>query len=441
MKIYSTYKVKIKHYNSIFKNTVTIYRHAVDYLIHVCLDNYDSYFKLDGNLNRQRYIESLIHKTKENPNVSYDFDEHFYKMPSYMRRCAINEAIGKVSSYKSNHANWLEDTTKGKEPSKPIAGYVYPSYYRDNMYKETEDPYTVKIKVFVRNTWDWINVQLRKSDKDYIYRHCNDKKVCVPTLQKRGQGWYLDFPIEEQVKLKTVDIKDQVAICVDLGINHSATMCAMRSDGTILDRRFIKLSKEIDSLTHSLNRIKKAQQHGNRKMPRLWARTNGYNHDISVKTANEILIFATQHNADVIVFEHLDKKSKKQGSKKQRLALWRSAEVQRIVTHKAHELGMRISHINAKGTSQLAYDESGKALRGKKAGFKSYSLCQFQNGKIYNCDLSASYNIGARYFIRELLKSLSESSRLHIEAKVPQCSKRSTCTLSTLINLNAVLAS
>ena len=57
------------------------------------------------------------------------------------------------------------------------------------------------------------------------------------------------------------------------------------------------------------------------------------------------------------------------------------------------------------------------------------------------CDLSASYNIGARYFIREITKSLDESSRLLIEAKVPQCSKRSTCTLSTLISLNAELMS
>ncbi|MDD6281988.1 MAG: transposase, partial [Oribacterium sp.] len=57
------------------------------------------------------------------------------------------------------------------------------------------------------------------------------------------------------------------------------------------------------------------------------------------------------------------------------------------------------------------------------------------------CDLSASYNIGARYFIREILKSLDESSRLAIEAKVPQSAKRSTCTFSTLISLNAELMS
>lgn len=120
---------------------------------------------------------------------------------------------------------------------------------------------------------------------------------------------------------------------------------------------------------------------------------------------------------------------------------WRKAEVQSIVTNQAHRLGMRISCINPKNTSKLAYDGSGEVVRGQNAGFNTYELCKFQSGKIYNCDLSASYNIGARYFIREILKSLEEQIRLLIEAKVPQCSKRSTCTLSTLISLNAELIS
>ena len=440
MNLKSSYKIKIKNYNHIFKQTIKIYREAVDYMIGVCLDQWNHINPLDKK-SRYNFVEKLIHKTSKNPSSLYDFDILYPNMPSYLRRKVCAEAIGKVSSYKSNHANWLEDTSKGKEPSKPIAGYIYPTFYLDNMYRETDDIYSIKIKIFIHNTWDWLKVDLRKTDMDYIQHHCYGKKKSAPTLKKVGKQWFLEFCFEKNIKLTTTPIKDQIAISVDLGINHSATMCAMKSDGTILDRKFATLSSETGSLYHSLNRIKKAQQHGNHKTPRLWARTNGYNHDISVKTANEILIFATQYNADVIVFEHLDKKGKKQGSKKQRLALWRSAEVQRIVTHKAHELGMRISHINAKGTSQLAFDGSGKVLRGKKVGFNSYSLCQFQNGKIYNCDLSASYNIGARYFIREILKSLSESLRLHIEAKVPQCSKRSTCTLSTLINLNAVLAS
>ena len=437
MQIYTAYKVKIKHYNHIFKDTVAIYRKAVDYLIDVCTVNWDDVSDIGSSLRKQRYIETLVHATKENPNPVYDFDSKFYKMPSYLRRGAISEAIGKVSSYKSNLANWNKNPI-GKEPSVPKAGLVFPSMYRTVMYNQTDD-YRAQLKVYVRNTWDWITVDLRKSDMDYIVRHCKERKQCAPTLQKRGREWFLDFPFEEKVTLNDSNINDQTIAAVDLGINTAATISVMRSDGTILGRHFCKLSKETDHLTHSINRIKKAQRHGNHKTPRLWARTKGINQDIATKTANYIMDVAVLYNADVIVFEHLDRNGNTRGSKKQRLKLWRSQEVQSIVTNKAHRLGMQISRICAWGTSKLAYDGSGTVLRGKDGGFNTYELCKFRNGKTYNCDLSASYNIGARYFIREILKSLDESSRLLIEAKIPQCSKRSTCTFSTLISLNAVL--
>ena len=66
-----------------------------------------------------------------------------------------------------------------------------------------------------------------------------------------------------------------------------------------------------------------------------------------------------------------------------------------------------------------------------------YALMEFPTGKTYNADLNASYNIGARYFIRHLLKTVTETQRLALEAKVPQVAKRSTCTLSHLINLRS----
>lgn len=436
MKIFTTYSVKIKHYNHIFKDTVFIYRKAVDFFIDVCLNKWECMLPISGNVLRQQYVERLCHKTGDNSNPQYaDFDTKFYKMPSYLRRSAINEAIGKVSSYKANLANWETDPV-GRKPSEPKAGYVFPSMYRTGMYNQT-DEYTAQLKVYVRNTWDWITVDLRKSDMDYIYRRCNGRKQCAPTLQKRGKEWFLDFPFEEKVKLADIPVHEQTIVAVDLGINTAATISVMRSDGTILGRHFCKIPKETDHLTHSINRIKKAQQNRNHKTPRLWARAKGINHDIAVKTAVFIMDVAVLYNADVIVFEHLDKDGKVRGSKKQKLKLWRSQEVQSIVANKAHRLGMRISHVCAWNTSRLAYDGSGSVLRGKDGGFDTYELCKFQNGKTYNCDLSASYNIGARYFIRELLKSLPERERLHIEAKVPQCCKRSTCTFSTLVNLNA----
>lgn len=445
MKIMSTYKAKILYHNKIFGASIQAYQKAVDYFIPVCLEEWDTISAVSGAKERKTIVESLTLPTKNHPVVKYDFpnsDRQFQKFPSYLRRAAIAEAIGKVSSYMSNLSNWEEEdpSTRGKRPGMPKAGNVYPALYKGNMYKQT-GPYEFQIKVWIRNTWDWITVKMRKSDIDYINKHCKNRKMLSPTLQKRYRNWYLDFCFEEKAELNDTPVDEKVVLAVDLGINNSCTCSVMLSDGTVAGRHFLKLPAEEDSLKHALGRIKKAQSLGARKMPRLWGVAKGINQDISVKTANFIIDTAVLYNADVIVFEALDTSGKKKGSKKQRLHHWKAQAVQSMVTDKAHRLGMRISRVCAWGTSKLAYDGSGSVLRGKDAGLGSYSVCRFQTGKIYNCDLSASYNIGARYFIRETLKSLPEKVKLEVLAKVPELSRRTTCTLSSLISMHAALCS
>lgn len=441
MNITSMYSVKIKEYRHIFKESVEQYRSAVDFFIDVCLKEWDSITPIKGLKAKQSFVETLTLPTSKRTSVQYNFNLKFYKMPCYLRRAAISEAIGKVSSYKSNLSNWeaSDKHAHGLKPSLPKAGFCYPVLYRGNMYVRKSD-YTAQIKVFRNNTWDWITVQLRKSDVDYILHHCKSLKECTPTLQKRGKCWYLDFAFEQNIKLVNIPIREQTILSVDLGINSSATCTVMRSDGTVLGRRFLHLPKEYDSLKHKIGHIKRAQRHGSRVVTNLWSYAKGVNDDIAVKTTNFIMENAVLYDVDVIVFEHLDLNKKKRGSHKQRLALWKARYVQNMVEHKAHVNGIRISHINAWGTSYLAYDGSGRVLRGcDSTKCKSYSECEFQNGKIYNCDLNATYNIGSRYFVRELLKTLPARERQHIEAKIPGCAKRSTCTLATLISLNGEL--
>ncbi|ALX48935.1 SDR family NAD(P)-dependent oxidoreductase [Lentibacillus amyloliquefaciens] len=98
---------------------------------------------------------------------------------------------------------------------------------------------------------------------------------------------------------------------------------------------------------------------------------------------------------------------------------------------KMHYVGMRISRINARNTSALAFDGSGKLTRNNKK-----DLATFTTEKVYHADLSASYNIGARYFIRGIQKCISEKKWLALQAKVPELSKRTQQTLSSLIALH-----
>lgn len=449
MKLMFTYSVRINHYRSIFNDTMDAYRAAVDFFIGVALKEWDVISQIDGAHQRKTFVEQMTHKTRNRPTVRYDFDaadRRFYKMPTDLRRAATMEALGRVSAYFSHLRNWEESPkdTCGAPPSVPKAGFACPALYRDEMYVRM-DTYTARVKVYIRHTWDWLEVSLRKSDVDYILHHCADRKACVPTLRRRGKRWYLDFAFEETVTFHDTPLEDRTVLAVDLGINNPCVCTAMRSDGTILSRNFLSLNREQDCLTHSLNRIKKAQQNRAKCTPRLWAKVKGVNDDIAVKTANFIVQTAAENGCDVIVMEHLDLQGKKRGSKKQRLHHWRVQYVQRMVADKAHRLGIRVSTVCAWGTSKLAFDGSGVVTRGNymKNGIEktNYSMCLFPSGKEYHCDLNASYNIGARYFVREIMKSLPETVRLDMEAKVPPCAKRSTCTFSTLISLNAGLRS
>lgn len=220
MNIFSSYKVKIKHYNHIFEQTVEIYRNAVSFFIEVCDKEWDVLEPLK-NLERCRKIEKLTLHTKNNQNPKYDFNERFYKMPAYLRRSAINTAIGCYSSYYSNLRNWKENPV-GNRPKLQLDRNVMPTLYKRDLYVRT-DINTAKIKIFHKNDWIWLDVELNNQDVKYIQKHCKLKKEYVPTLKKQGKCWYLVFPFEDKVEFQKVDIQDQIICAVDLGLNNNAT--------------------------------------------------------------------------------------------------------------------------------------------------------------------------------------------------------------------------
>lgn len=140
MKTGVMYSRKIRHYNGIFKATLEAYRAAVDFFIGVCLKEWDTISSVQSSKRRMNALEAMTHPTAARPKVRHCFDSsdrRFYKFPSYLRRAACMEAIGKVSSYRSSLAAW-EKEGKGRQPGRPKAGRVFPCLYRGNMYLEGE---------------------------------------------------------------------------------------------------------------------------------------------------------------------------------------------------------------------------------------------------------------------------------------------------------------
>ena len=316
----------------------------------------------------------------------------------------------------------------------------FPTFYKGRMFKsEFLDDY-MYLKVFSNGDWVWRRLRLRKQDIKYIQEYCSKDIRKNPCLGFDGKHFFLVFPFERERVLMDNNVFDRVICSVDLGINTHAVLSIMRSDGTILARNFIHFAKEEDHLNTLLGRMRARQsKYYARSLRAWWSRVNALNSGLSNKIAHAIVEFACLYNCDCIVMEYLDMHGKVHGSKAQRLALWRKRQIQRVVENQAHLYNMRFSRVCAHNTSRLAFDGTGRVVRGESAGFKNDKLCRFKSGKVYNCDLNASYNIGARYFIREILKSLSVRVERALLTKVQELSSRTSCTLSSLINMNIVL--
>ena len=457
MRVTSSYKVEILKLKRPLERTIRVSRSAAAWLLPVIDGEGETLAVYEGEKKRFNEAEKLIHTTKHN-EAKYPFDEAFPKMPSYLRRAVLQHVIGLVSSARtrkaldnlkasedrcsdesviSNSQTFQTQTSKTQiskpQFTKPQDHYM-PVFYKDNMYRRSED--RVYLKLWDGKDWVWQEVHLKKTDLDYLRKYWSDVRAKPPVLVKRHKKYFLQFAFEEAVSLRDVPARKRRICAVDLGINTDAVCSIMTGDGTVAARKFISFAAEKDRQFRVLNRVRKKQrEHGPKSVTGLYAYAKRLGEETARKTASAIIAFAKEQQADVIVFEHLEMKGKIRGKSRQKLNMWKKDSVQKITEHKAHWLGMRVSRVCAWNTSALAYDGSGEVKR--NAGNRS--LAVFANGKQYNSDLSASYNIGARYFIREYIKPVPETERSALEAKVPAVRRRTSCVYADLVALIKVM--
>ena len=139
MRIVSSYGVELRKQNIPICQTLDIYRSAVSCLIGIYAQTWDELAVITEPKKRFNTAEHLVHTTKKN-QARFDFDLRFPKMPSYLRRAAIQHALGSVSSYKTRLGLWKKTDQKGGRPKLVCDNHAMPVFYRDVMYREdTED--------------------------------------------------------------------------------------------------------------------------------------------------------------------------------------------------------------------------------------------------------------------------------------------------------------
>jgi IS605 OrfB family transposase len=382
--------------------------------------------------NRCSVVEKLIHKTSKNPNPKYQyFDQRFYKFPSYLRRAAIEFAIGQVSSFLTRYQRWQSGVRSRRDAKPPRLNRntgCYPSLYKGQCIKFSECLTVAEIKVWNGSDWVWTKVAISRKRDRHLLDHAEIKS---PALIVNEKGCKLSVPLNINPPKK----EGNCVCAVDIGINTLATLSIVYPDGTVTARKFIHPSVDIDCRDKRLARIrKKARLTKNLSKgfcSTSYRKARQYNRNIAQQSSKQIVDFAAEHGASVIVFEQLKgwrpKGGRKGSTLKQRFHGWLHRALVNLTQEKFTEIGGKTEFVYPRGTSSFAFDGSGKVKRSNK----NYSLATFSSGKQYNCDLSASYNIGARYWAKKLKLTRRNDGQLD-DGKSSSSKRRTPVTLSVL---------
>ena len=359
--------------------------------------------KITASSSRCKTIEKLIHKTTKNPNPkSKYFSINFSKFPSYLRRAAIEFVCGQVSSYLSRYRDWQGGLRNRRNTRPPLFNpnaWCYPALYKGNCIKYDLSFDNADIKVWDGRDWLWVTVPIKTKRNRHLLV---DSKQLSPQLIVKNKKVYLSVPFN----LKPEKLKGEKVCAIDIGINTIATACIVTSNGTVTAREFFHPAADIDRRDkHGKIVSKKARL--TKKLHRGFAKDNyrkarQINVNIAHQISRKIVNFAVDNGASVIVFEQLKgwrpTGGRKRSSLRQKFHGWLHRRLVILTEQKFEELGGKTEFVYARGTSSWAYDGSGKIKRSKS----NYSRATFASGKQYNADLSAAYNIAARYIAYKL---------------------------------------
>ena len=405
------------------RKTIKIFLHVIRFINKVIYDNKDDILSLKNKTEQYDYIEKLIHSTKHTKAKYPEFDTLFPYLPAYLRRSAVSRSLGHMSSYFSNLDNYNDKRYnaisngkkfKEKEPSLNLNPNIMPTFFKNNMYKPTKDGF-IYIKLYDKNEWKYFKIKLKKNDYEYLNKVTGKRNN--PSLEFKNNKFYIRFSFENEINLSELKpVKDRLIMAVDLGINTHATCSIMKSDGTVIARKFITNATDKTTLNHLLNKKRILQRKSGRwdyaPLTHIQNKINNVNKNIENYVVHNVIKTALDYKVDVIVFERLSSNFK--GKSFMKANYWRKKHIIKKICNKIHLYNIRYSTVNCRYSSRLAFDGSGYVKRGKeiKKPYSrkknkvnvNYSICMFPNKKFYNCDLNASYNIGARYFYREFYK-------------------------------------
>lgn len=340
-------------------------------------------------------------------------------MPAGLRRAAINHAHGKVKGWHTLLQQWEQNGKKGRvpqlgEPNDPVTFYADMVAYPDlDLLPQAQVQHTfIAIKLWYDGQWQLVPLpvilpqtmhealragqaetrRITKTRKQIkaskgpnepwteAERAAVRPKVWVPlslaiyaTRDKRFPGhvrFALHVPMEKYVvtpqkaKAQQTENPGMPVVTVDLGVNRLAVMGAFR-DSQLIATQFIPGG----ALNHQRHLLLNTIYHKRAQSGRLekdvsdnvclWNKVHHLDENAARQVARQIVDFALEHGAKVIVFEYLRKyqapkeKMSRSGRKNYKRAYWLRGKIMKWVRDLAFREGILTVERNPAYTSQM----------------------------------------------------------------------------------------
>ena len=378
-----------------------------------------------GNQEALTALEQLTHKTRNNPNPVMPLSEVAEDIPAMFRRAAIHAALGSARSFSAHLKKWRarkeKALAKGKQfterPPVPPRSWNKSATIYAGQWKERSAS-SIMLKVWTGTCWSWAKCRITGRARP------EDAALGSPQVVKRGTAWWLHTPVERQFRSpakveEQITANSQTNICaVDLNLDGAIAVCTIQTaEGSTIATRFIGGGRAVSGFRkQQLGRIARNRSQtgllaeGEQDNAALWRKINHRDEDFAHQVSSRIVQFAREHEASLLVFEHLSRLKPEQGKYsrrgKSKRAFWMKGRIFRYAKYKAYNAGILTCRVNPRNTSRECARCAGQVIRyaqgQPEAGYQVGAplvmcpACKMRG----HADRNASLRIGQRLIAR-----------------------------------------
>jgi transposase len=391
-------------------------------------------------------LEKLTHATEANPYPIIPLSTLAPDIPAMFRRAAINAALGSARSFFSSLTKWrvrkekyeAKPDKKGKKqpfrerPPVPPRTWKKSAPFYAGLWRERHH-HSILLRVWTGSCWSWLKVRMLARDLPQGF------EMGSPQLVRKGKQWWLHTPIEKPLEapakiVEQITTADTRICAVDLNLDQHLAVCTVQTvEGTILATRFIGNGTAIAGFRKSLlGRIaRNRSQTGiiaqdEQDNADLWRKIRHVDEQIAHLVSARIVQFAKDHQASILVFEHLGTLRPEKGRYSRRgntkRAFWMKGRIFRYSKYKAWNAGGIITcRVNPKNTSRECHHCHSLIVRynqgqPEESYTRGAALCFCPQCQMRgHADRNASLKIGQR-----LISRYAE----HFKAKPPTALRR-----------------